>query len=82
MGRIVRLMVCACSLLRLPAICPPAAHRPPPKAQADAGKLVLWGSVGRPASGGMLIWRGADEAEVAAWVKQDPLVANGHVRHW
>lgn len=51
-------------------------------AQADRGSLLLWGSVGRPVESGMLIWRGAEEAEVQAFVKKDPLVVNGLVRHW
>ncbi|KAL4447529.1 hypothetical protein ABPG75_004748 [Micractinium tetrahymenae] len=49
---------------------------------ADRGKLLLWGSVGRPIDSGLLIWRNADEAEVQFFVKRDPLVVNGLVRHW
>jgi uncharacterized protein YciI len=49
---------------------------------ADAGKLLLWGAVGNPIDSGMLIWRGADEEEVRSFIKQDPFVTNGLVRHW
>ncbi|KAL4434652.1 hypothetical protein ABPG77_002775 [Micractinium sp. CCAP 211/92] len=49
---------------------------------AKRGKLLLWGSVGSPVDAGMLIWRNADQAEVQAFVKHDPFVVNGLVRHW
>lgn len=56
----------------------PSTLRP----QAKRGKLLLWGSVGSPFDAGMLIWRSADQAEVQAFVKHDPFVVNGLVRHW
>jgi uncharacterized protein YciI len=52
------------------------------QAQVDRGKLLLWGSVGTPVTGGMLIWRDTDEHELQEFVKQDPLVVTGLVRHW
>lgn len=68
----------AAAILLLP--CCPCA--PPRTWQADEGKLLLWGAVGTPVTGGMLIWRSGDAAEVERFVKRDPFVANGLVRHW
>lgn len=65
-----------------PAAIPTATPACPPCCQADQGKLLLWGAVGSPITGGMLIWRGADEDEVRSFVKKDPFVVNGLVRHW
>lgn len=61
---------------------PDARAHPARCPQADRGKLLLWGSLGRPVDSGMLIWRNADEAEVQGFVKGDPFVVNGLVRHW
>jgi uncharacterized protein YciI len=46
----------------------------------DAGRLVLAGAVGDPPSGGLLVFRDADEAR--AFVDRDPYVAAGLVTDW
>jgi len=49
---------------------------------SDCGQVVLGGALANPPDGAVLIFKG-DSPEVAErFVKADPYVANGLVKHW
>lgn len=50
--------------------------------QAASGKLWLFGPMGDPKRGGLLVWRGASEGEVKAFLQTDPFVTEGLVTKW
>ena len=56
-----------------------AAHLDHAQAWKDAGKLVSGGALGRPPSGGMLVFLVDDPSEVEAFAAEDPYVRNGIV---
>jgi uncharacterized protein YciI len=56
-----------------------AAHLDHARAWKDAGKLVSGGALGRPPSGGMLVFLVDDPSEVEAFASDDPYVRNGIV---
>ena len=56
-----------------------AAHLDHARAWKDAGKLVSGGALGRPPSGGMLVFLVDDASEVEAFAAEDPYVRNGIV---
>jgi uncharacterized protein YciI len=45
----------------------------------DAGRLVMGGAIGDPPTGGVLVFRVDDPAEVEAFAAEDPYVVNGLV---
>jgi uncharacterized protein YciI len=55
------------------------AHLDHARAFKEAGKLVSGGALGKPPTGGMLVFLVDDPAEVEAFAAADPYVQNGIV---
>lgn len=59
-----------------------AAHLDLLKQEHDAGRLVLAGILKDGAPGSLLVFRGADDTAVRAFVEADPYVTSGLITHW
>jgi hypothetical protein len=58
------------------------AHLATAQAERDRGRLVMAGAIGDPPHGGVLVFRGVDEAEIEAFARADPYVQGGIVTEW
>lgn len=52
------------------------------RAAHERGELPLAGALGEPVDGALLVFRAADPAVVADFVRHDPYVRNGLVTRW
>lgn len=55
------------------------AHLARIRAEQEAGRVILAGALGRPPTGGAIVWRGVEPDEIERWVADDPYVQAGLV---
>lgn len=58
------------------------AHLKRAWAAADRGELILAGALTDPLDTGLILFRGESPEVVERFVRDDPYVNNGLVRHW
>jgi len=58
------------------------AHLERIRAEQNAGRVVMAGALGRPPSGGAIVFRGVERQHVEAFVSADPYVRAGLVTSW
>jgi uncharacterized protein YciI len=58
------------------------AHLARIREQREAGRVVMAGALGRPPSGGAIVFEGAERAEIEEFVREDPYVQADLVTAW
>ncbi|HWE10006.1 MAG TPA: YciI family protein [Solirubrobacteraceae bacterium] len=63
------------------------AHLERIRAEKDAGRVIMAGALGRPPTGGAIVWQGVPREEIERFAAADPyveagLVTSHHIEPW